>query len=480
MTTATAAPVARAADAAPSTGGRVTSLDGLRGLAALVVVAHHALLVWPVLYAQYGPPNRTSATWYLAYTPLHLLWAGREAVIIFFILSGFVLVLPYLGRKKVGTWPGYLVRRVLRLYPPVVVALLLSGALVTLFPRNPLPGSSMWYARHDVPVEAAGMLHDMFLLDGTGMVNSVLWSLRYEVAFSLLLPLVILVVRRVPPRLALTLPVALGLVVCGQFSGSHWGQWLPIFAVGVAMAVGREDLHRLAARIESSALRVVIWWTLALGSAGLILAEWVLRAFRLPLSTWAVWLPGPVAFGCALACFIVLGCPGVSRVFSGRALQWAGKISFSLYLVHEPIVVSVASLVPPGLTGAMVTVVVGGAISILVAMAFHALVEGPWTRWSRAIGKRIDRIGAPRGRHVAYRHESAAPRREVPAPRREVPAVRREVPASRREVPASRREVPASRRSVPASRREAPASRHGVPSDRPLGPSTDVGLVEVR
>jgi peptidoglycan/LPS O-acetylase OafA/YrhL len=421
MTNATAVPAGRAA-AAESSGQRVTSLDGLRGVAALVVVAHHALLVWPALFAQYGPPNRASGTWWLAYSPLHLAWAGREAVMVFFILSGFVLVLPYLSPRKVGTWPGYLVRRVLRLYPPVVAALVLSAVLVTLFPRDVQPGATKWYARHDVDVTSWGLLHDMFLLDGTGMINTVLWSLRYEVAFSLLLPLIVLVARRVPPRLALTLPPALALVALGQFTTSHWAQWMPIFLVGVAMAVGREDLHRLAQRIEASRFRVLTWCVLAVASAGLLLAEWVIRLAHLAETTWFLTFPPLVTLGGALTCFIVLGCPQVSRVCSGRALQWTGKISFSLYLVHEPVVVSVASLVEPGSFGAMVTLFVGGGASVLVAMAFHALIEAPWTRWSRTIGRRIDRLGNPRAVHVAYRHETAAPRRRVPAPPPAVPA----------------------------------------------------------
>ncbi len=113
-----------------SLSARLPSLDGLRGLAAIVVVVHHALLTWPALFAQYEVPNRGSGTWWLTFTPLHLAWAGREAVVVFFILSGLVLVLPFLGPRKVGTWPGYLVRRVLRLYPPVAVALVLSAVLV--------------------------------------------------------------------------------------------------------------------------------------------------------------------------------------------------------------------------------------------------------------------------------------------------------------------------------------------------------------
>jgi peptidoglycan/LPS O-acetylase OafA/YrhL len=419
MTNAPAVAVGRAGGAP---GQRVTSLDGLRGVAALVVVTHHALLVWPVLFAQYGPPNRASGTWWLTYSPLHLLWAGREAVIVFFILSGFVLVLPYLSPRRVGTWPGYLVRRVLRLYPPVIAAVVLSAVLVALFPRTVRPGASAWYIWHDVELTTTGLFHDMLLVDGTGMVNSVLWSLRYEVVFSLLLPLVVLVARRIPPRLGLTFPAAMGLVVVGQHHGSHWGQWLSIFLVGVAMAMGREDLSRLAARVEVSSQRVALWWVLTTASAGLLLAEWVLRVLRVPVPTWSVWSPPLVALGAALAVFIVLGCPAASRVFSGRALQWAGRISFSLYLVHEPVVVSVASLVEPGALGTLVTLVVGGGVSVLLAMAFHALVEAPWIRWSRAVGKWIDRFRRPRAVHVAYRHDTAAPRRHVPAPRPAVPA----------------------------------------------------------
>ena len=94
--------------------GRVVSLDGLRGLAALVVMVHHGLLTWPALAAQYDGPNRGSGTWWLTFTPLHLIWAGTEAVVVFFVLSGIVLTRPFLLRRG-GGWPAYYGRRLLRL-----------------------------------------------------------------------------------------------------------------------------------------------------------------------------------------------------------------------------------------------------------------------------------------------------------------------------------------------------------------------------
>jgi hypothetical protein len=87
--------------------GRLPSLDGLRGVAALIVVVHHTLLTVPSLSVAYfldGPAAvRGSKAWWLSWTPLHLIWAGGEAVIVFFVLSGFVLALPYVNQVLADT-----------------------------------------------------------------------------------------------------------------------------------------------------------------------------------------------------------------------------------------------------------------------------------------------------------------------------------------------------------------------------------------
>src|SRR3954470_23660048 len=104
---------------------RLPSLDGLRGLAALVVVVHHCALTVPALAAQMFGPDNSSPAWWLAWTPAYLLWAGREAVLVFFVLSGFVLSLPRLSGGKSGRWASYYRKRMVRLYVPVVAAVAL-------------------------------------------------------------------------------------------------------------------------------------------------------------------------------------------------------------------------------------------------------------------------------------------------------------------------------------------------------------------
>jgi peptidoglycan/LPS O-acetylase OafA/YrhL len=95
---------------------RLHSLDGLRGLSALVVVLHHALLVVPALAAPYydqGPAASGSAEWWLSHTPIHALWEGKAAVYVFFVLSGFVL--PLLAHRAQFRWSVYYPQRLLRL-----------------------------------------------------------------------------------------------------------------------------------------------------------------------------------------------------------------------------------------------------------------------------------------------------------------------------------------------------------------------------
>jgi peptidoglycan/LPS O-acetylase OafA/YrhL len=390
-------------EAAPAASGRLIALDGARGAAAFVVAVSHCLFAWDAVYSQLSQVNRGSRTWLITWTPLHIFWAGHEAVFLFFVLSGMVLVVPYLGRRRPGPWAAYYVRRLTRLYVPVAAAVVLAAAIVHFFPRAPKPGLSEWYTRHDVPVTVTGMLRDAFMLKGSGMVNSVLWSLQYEVVFSLVLPVVVILARHTPPRLVITLPGALALVWLAQTSPDVVIQWGSVFLVGAALAVGRDDLRRLGERVRSLAHPAVTWLALTVLAVILTLAEWWFRAFGVDISIWRIEAKPPIVAGCVLICFLALECPLAGRLFSSRLLQWAGRISFSLYLVHEPIVVSFAGLAGGGRVGTPVTLVVGLGVSVVVAVLFHRFVEAPAQRLSRRLGRQV-------GARLHLRESRAVPR----------------------------------------------------------------------
>jgi acyltransferase-like protein len=91
-------------------GDRFGQLDSLRGIAAATVVVGHLIRSVPAI------DDRSQAFWALKYTPLHVFWAGHQAVIFFFVLSGFVLALPFYSRAV--SYRTFVVKRVLRICVP--------------------------------------------------------------------------------------------------------------------------------------------------------------------------------------------------------------------------------------------------------------------------------------------------------------------------------------------------------------------------
>ena len=164
---------------------RLHALDGLRGVAAFVVVLHHVSLIAQPVVAPSGEPPVGTPWWWIERTPLKLLTAGREAVIVFFVLSGLVVALPALKRVDFS-WPGLLASRFVRLFLPAWASIVFASLLLLVVPRLPqqVTGGS-WLARqvpHDW--EWQTLVGQWSLMIGSVPQNNVLWTLRWELAFS--------------------------------------------------------------------------------------------------------------------------------------------------------------------------------------------------------------------------------------------------------------------------------------------------------
>ena len=77
----------------PVATGRIQAMDSLRGLASFQVLIHHALGISILFLSVIEDPHITSSFWInlFIFYPLHIFWAGHEAVIFFFVMSGFVV-----------------------------------------------------------------------------------------------------------------------------------------------------------------------------------------------------------------------------------------------------------------------------------------------------------------------------------------------------------------------------------------------------
>jgi len=343
------------------------ALDGLRGLAVLLVLASHL------------------SNGGLDLLPgLSLSGMGKSGVYLFFVLSAFLLTRLLVARGLAGlraprVWADYALRRVLRIWPLYLVVLVLSWALVRA-------GVTGWH----YAIDDAGLWRHLTLREGV----SVLWSIPVEFTFYAWLPLLALALAFLRERFPgpgpawLVIPLAL-LVVRWAWPPSDYvpndvrlGPYLLLFLCGGVAAWA--DLQ-IAART-----RPVRPWLAGAVGLSLLLAVSV----TIP-QVWA-WLGGTafdsrlnhawfLFFGLAWSGLVlaVLHGPAWLRFpFASAPLRLVGIVSFSLYLWHMPVLAGLRAL---GYQDWPLAPWWGLAASVLVAMASYLVFERPWrdVRWPR-------------------------------------------------------------------------------------------------
>lgn len=366
----------------------MVELDGLRGVAALVVLAHHTALVLPAVAWAFVDGKETdqgSTAWWLTSTPLRLLVDGPGAVLVFFVLSGLVLTLPVL-RSPGYDWPSFYPGRLVRLGVPVLGSILLAFALRLLLPPVP-PHESEWVS--DYRLLDLSWEHGFRALDlaaGKYSLNNPLWSIRWEMLFSLALPAFVVagVVLRRRWMVAVAAVVAVGWL--GFSSGDASAQFLPVFLLGSVIACNLSRIGSAAATgYRGSAVRHHGLWLLALVASVALLLAGPLVSQR--LDEGASELVQAVApLGAAGVVLAAIAWRPMSTALSCAPARLAGKYSFSLYLVHVPVIFAVLCVLPDARFS--ITAPLAVLLSLLLAVGFYHLVEARSHRWARSIGTR--------------------------------------------------------------------------------------------
>lgn len=336
-----------------STTRHIASLDGLRGIAAFLVVTSHVALLYPRMPGWFS------------------LNIGAEAVQIFFALSGFLMASLYAARPLDRvTATDYLVHRFARIYPVYLVAVLFV-VLLSL-----VPGLDYIHPIHG-PVE---ILRHVVLLGSTG----VFWSVPPEIQFYLVFLLVWLCLSN-PRRyrfLALLLAVCLAVDATFDFPGP--GILLPskihFFMAGVAAG-----LLFASGRLRPKGPIVGI---ATLGLLGFVFLSKILM-WRDEQEGWGL--------GMAVTAGVIVFLTAQENVLSrallaSPPLRFLGKISFSLYLFHVPVMflsMKTLGIFVPG----PVAVVLSLVFAIVFATYSYHLIEDPVRRrlvesWKRSRARR--------------------------------------------------------------------------------------------
>lgn len=364
---------------------RFENLDGLRGVAALMVLIYHGILVFP----QFGNPvftGRGAGSWsWFEYSPLRIVVSGTEAVMVFFVLSGFVLTLPVLRAAKFA-WRAYYPSRILRLYVPVFAALAWSIVVMIVIPRHALAADPSDYMKvHAEPITFLKIARDAVLLDGANSFNGPLWSLQWEVVFSILLPLYVFLAVKLKRVWLQMVFVLAAISAVATVVDRPTLEYLPAFGIGALFASALPSVFGLIGRINAGSRAKATWIALTVVAILLVTTAWTLAPV-IPRADLGV-TQFTVVIGAALFVFIALGSAGAKRFLTTPVVKWLGMISFSLYLTHEPIVVGVAQLLPHSLEP--FGVILSVPLSLLVGWLFYRVVEKPAHRLSQAVKRRL-------------------------------------------------------------------------------------------
>jgi peptidoglycan/LPS O-acetylase OafA/YrhL len=341
--------------------GRAAGLDGLRGVAAVTVALGHFFFLFP--------QNRWTGVW--KYSPLYVLVAGREAVVVFFVLSGFALYRMMDGQSNRG-YAQFAVRRVIRIYGPYLAALGLAVAGNFWLSHGNRAGFSGWFNQEwPVPVRMNDVVsHVLFLGDyNTAVFNGAFWSLVHEMRISLVFPVLywLMQVEAIRRRAVWGIGVAVVMIVAGSLLGTSIGQtihYAGLFVAGILIA------QRPGVGVSR------VWMC-----CGLVLFYYGRGISRLFPAQYADLLDLPVGLGAVILVVWALR----SRWMMSGVAQWLGRRSFSLYLIHITVLLAIVNVLDLRQPHFML-ILLYLPLAMLITEGFYQLVERPLLHLSRSFG----------------------------------------------------------------------------------------------
>jgi len=325
---------------------RLSYIDGMRGLAIMLVVGFHAFARWPELMP-FGA----------SYQDIFLFKYGWLGVQLFFLISGFVITMTLERSSDLKT---YLVKRWLRLFPAMLICSAIIYATSILLPERPAGSPALF----DL---LPGLLFiDPFVLTKLSGITAVslesaFWSLYVEVLFYIFAAIAFVVFGK--NLLFPILLLAYGAAVLGEFLNSnyqspsadllysitHHLKWIHFgwFAAGCG-------LYRYQQHNENKLLYMAI-------VTCLLSSLWVAQ-MNLSIAVGAI----------ALSAIFILSIisPVAQKILANRILVWLGFISYPLYLLHENFMVGLTIKFSNLLPGINPLVFLAISIALIFALSY--------------------------------------------------------------------------------------------------------------
>ncbi|GAB2456274.1 acyltransferase family protein [Xylanimonas ulmi] len=323
----------------------VGALDGLRALAVLAVIGYHSRETW--------------------------MPGGKFGVSVFFVLSGYLItgiLLRELERSGRIDFKRFFARRALRLFPALVVVVVIGGAVLAVLPGVAHRADSLLGALGAItytasPIAASGEPLGSFAQT---------WTLSVEEYFYLFWPLLLLAIAKVFRRRMASIVTGLAVIAAVYWIVERlWSGWSTerLYYAPDTRAAGLLIGCALAVQVAEGHVKVRPWH--AVLAAGFVVAEIVLPV---------AYVGDDLAVGVAAAVIIAAvashGESWLAALLSRRPLTWIGRRSYGIYL-WNPVLAAIVSAVVPSRLPLLPIILV---LSLVVPAFSYRYVEMPFLR----------------------------------------------------------------------------------------------------
>ena len=374
---------------------RFEILDDCRGFAIILVFFRHCEFFFPDWLTQilYNPQDFLSAVFagkadlhqlflFVVFFPFHIGWT---ALPIFFVVSGFCIHLTYCHPRQ-SDLKSFYVRRFFRIYPPYLLALLI---FTFIYPLTRIPFTKLTYwGQFLTHVFLCHNISDLSIV----AINAPFWTIAIEVQLYLIFPLILIFARRYSYVRAL---LVLGLI---EFS-------LQLFAV----IVYEHPPLFAPAWLRGSPFFFCFSWGLGAAIADAYLSGKPLALMRIHPVVWLV--PGILtstfpAYEFSFGFFALFTASIIWRHLTKapveekpsslrRVIRITGIYSYSIYLIHDPILRAVILFYKarfPGIENHPFLIFAAGVSSWLLVFPLSALMYYWVEKPGIALGKRVLRV----------------------------------------------------------------------------------------
>lgn len=313
---------------ARAAGTKLAFIEGMRGLAALyVVLGHICSIAYPGVFL--GVRGDAPEWLRIVMQPFGF---GHIAVAAFIVISGFCLQTS-LFNKGDGTLQDpktFYKRRALRILPPYYACLAISICVV--FKVTPLGGDGLPFSLY-TPATPQAIAAHVFMVhnwspDWMYKINGVLWSIAIEAQLYLLFPLLVFLINKAYrlPTLLLAMSISASTLLIWPKAEKFYPWYFALFTLGM---IASHLAFNPPKWRGPNALASMLFGGLCLVGCIYSAAE----GYRMPvLDAWMGACVVSVIYACTVSKKFTVG-----KLLSARPLVWLGAISYSLYLMHHPI-----------------------------------------------------------------------------------------------------------------------------------------------